>query len=129
MKKRIARLEEQVRQMNEKYKKEHKAHLDGLKEKAKVEKALSDEKDKSEKLKEKLKKDYRTSSESSMMNPNHPPIQNGRTRTGRKPGGQPEHEHHGRKKLKAATSIYIPDPEEYLDTLKYKPTGKVIAKQ
>lgn len=127
--KKIAELEEKLRQKDAAFQKEHKARLDSMKGKAEAEKALNEEKDKSDKLKEQLKKDYRTSSESSMMNPNHPPIQNGRTRSGRKPGGQPEHEHHGRKKLEATTSTYIPEPEEYLDTSRYKPTGNVIRKQ
>lgn len=125
----IAVLKEKLIEKDERIKKERKAKLAEVKEKVKVEKALENEKDRNEKLREQLKKDYRTSSESSMMNPNHPPIQNSRTKTGRKPGGQPEHEHHGRKKLEPTERLHVPEPEEYLDTSKYKATGREVTKQ
>ena len=125
----IEALKEKLINKDENFKKEHKARLFEIKEKAKAERALADEIDKNEKLQKQLKKDYRTSSESSMMNPNHPPIQNSRKKTGKKPGGQPEHEHHGRKKLEPTKRIHVPEPEEYLDISKYKATGKEITKQ
>ena len=91
--------------------------------------ALEDEQGRNKKLKAQLNRDYENSSAPSSMKPNRKKIANSREKTGRKPGGQPGHKGHTRKKHAAANRIAIPVPEEFLDTAKYRPTGKIISKQ
>ena len=56
-------------------------------------------------------------------------IYNGREKTGRRPGGQPGHEHHPRKKHEPSEVIDLPTPKEYKDRRNYTPTGKYVTKQ
>jgi len=91
--------------------------------------ALEEERGKNQKLKAQLSRDYENSSVPSSMKPNRKKIANSREKTGRKPGGQPGHKGHPRKKHIPTNQIFIPAPEEFLDILKYKPTGKMISKQ
>lgn len=76
-----------------------------------------------------VNRDHTNSSIPSSMKPNHKKIQNGREKTGRKPGGQPGHVHHGRKRQEPTQTIRIPAPAEYTGDDNYKPTGKLIRKQ
>lgn len=76
-----------------------------------------------------INRDYTNSSKSSSQSPNHKKIQNGREKTGRRPGGQPGHVHHERKKQEPTRTIQIPAPEEYVNSDNYKPTGRIIRKQ
>ena len=76
-----------------------------------------------------LKKNHTNSSKSSSMDPNHGTIHNSREKSGKAPGAQQGHEHHGRKKQEPTSKILIPAPEEYLDKEKYTPTGKIIRRQ
>ena len=81
------------------------------------------------KLTARVNRDHTNSSIPSSRNPNHKKIQNGREKTGRKPGGQPGHVHNGRKRQEPTQTIVIPAPEEYADSDRYKPTGNLIRKQ
>jgi hypothetical protein len=90
---------------------------------------LEEEQGKVQKLTARVNKDYTNSSISSSMNPNHKKIQNGREKTGRKPGAQPGHEHHPRKKLEPDETVTIAAPDEYINNPNFKPTSKVIRKQ
>ena len=90
---------------------------------------LEKEKEKANFLKNKNKKNYKNSSLPSSMSPNHEIIHNSREKTGKNPGGQPGHEHHGRKEHKATKIIVLPPPEEYKNSSRYVLTGNVIKKQ
>lgn len=76
-----------------------------------------------------INKDYTNSSKSSSASPNHGKIHNNREVTGRKPGGQRGHSHHGRKRKEPDQIIPIPAPVEYTDNDNYRPTGRSIRKQ
>lgn len=90
---------------------------------------LEEEQGKNLELTARINKDYTNSSKSSSMSPNHKKIQNNREKTGRKPGGQPGHIHHERKRQEPDKVIPIPAPEEYIHSDNYKPTGRLIRKQ
>lgn len=100
-----------------------------LKELYEVKIQLEEEKDKNRKLISQIKRDHENSSLPSSTKPNRKKIFNSREKTGKKPGGQPGHKGHGRKKQEPTNVIHIPVPPVYLDTSKFKPTGKIITKQ
>ncbi|MCD8300630.1 MAG: transposase [Clostridiales bacterium] len=82
------------------------------------------------KLTARLSKDYTNSSKPSSADPNHKKIPNSRESTGRKPGGQPGHPHHPRKRLEPTKTVEIPAPEEYANnTDRYLPTGRMVTRQ
>ena len=95
-----------------------------------VKTALEEEQGKNLKLTAQIKKDYENSSKPSSQSPNHKKIANSREKTDRRPGGQPGHEGHCRKKQEVSKeSVMLPPPEEVLEDPDFKKTGKVITKQ
>ncbi len=76
-----------------------------------------------------INKDYRNSSKSSSQSPNHETIPNGREKSGRKPGGQKGHAHHGRRKMEPTKTVLIPAPSKHEDDPKFKETGRDVSKQ
>ena len=90
---------------------------------------LEDEKGKNQKLMAQLRRDYENSSKPSSMNPNHKKIVNNREKSDRRPGGQPGHEHHPRKRHEPTIKVEIPAPDEYANSADYVETGKMITKQ
>jgi hypothetical protein len=104
-----------------------------LKERAKelyqIKTELEEEKGKVLKLKSQISRDHENSSAPSSLKPNRKKITNNREKTGRRPGGQPGHEGHKRKRHIPTSRINIPAPKAYTDNPIYKPTGKTISKQ
>jgi hypothetical protein len=90
---------------------------------------LEDEKGKNLKLKAQINRDHENSSQPSSMKPNRKKITNNREKTGKKPGGQPGHKGHSRKKHAPTDRVDIPAPEKYGDGPDYKPTGRTVTKQ
>ena len=90
---------------------------------------LEEEQGKVLKLKAQINRDYENSSKPSSQKPNHKKIENNREATGRRPGGQPGHNHHPRKRHIPTETVAIPAPEEYIDSSRYRATGRIIAKQ
>lgn len=90
---------------------------------------LEQEKGQRQKLKAQLNRDYENSSISSSLKPNHKKISNNRERTDKRPGGQPSHQGHCRKRHTPTRCISIPAPGKYANSSDYKPTGKIIQKQ
>lgn len=56
-------------------------------------------------------------------------ISNGREKTERRPGGQPGHTGHSRKKQAATETIRLMPPQEVLEDPDFKKTGKTIIRQ
>ncbi len=90
---------------------------------------LEEEKGKNQELTARLNRDYTNSSKSSSQSPNHGKIHNGREKTGRRPGGQPGHAHHKRKRQEPDRTVEIPAPGELVSNEEYRPTGKLIRRQ
>ena len=107
--------------------------LDRLREKNlelyEVKTQLEEEKGKNQELTARINRDYTNSSKPSSQSPNHGKIHNGREKTGRKPGGQPGHPHHGRKKQEPTRTVEIPAPEELTGNDEYRPTGTLVRRQ
>lgn len=109
------------------------AALDKLRESKKNEYAakvaLNEAESKIAELNIRINKDYTNSSKPSSQNPNHKKICNGRVKSEKKPGAQPKHKHHPRKKPeKTAKTVEIPPTEEMLDNPDLRATGKYLDK-
>ena len=103
--------------------------IEERRERYRLETELEDEKGKNQKLTAQINRDYENSSKSSSLTPNRKKIQNSREKTGRKPGGQPGHIGHRRKKQAPTDKIEIPPPPECVNNPDYKETGRIITKQ
>ena len=129
MARKVKAMEKEVAEANARAEKECRARLDKTSELYEVKTELENEKEKSAELQIRLNKDHTNSSKSSSTDQNHAKIHNSRESSGKKPGGQPGHEYHPRRLQEPTATVDIPAPEEYLDTSRYKPTGKVRSKQ
>ncbi|MDY5664494.1 MAG: transposase [Blautia sp.] len=94
-----------------------------------VKTALEDEKGKTKKLLAQLNRDYENSSIPSSRSVHHKKISNNRERSGRKPGAQPGHVHHGRKKQTPTQIVLLPPPDGILHDPDFRKTKKEIVKQ
>jgi len=94
-----------------------------------VQAELEEEKEKNRNLKAQINRDHENSSISSSLKPNKKKITNTRVKSGKKPGGQPRHRHHPRKRQAPTVEVALPVPEEYADNPAYVETGKTITKQ
>lgn len=91
---------------------------------------LEDAEGQNKKLTAQINKDFENSSlPSSLQGPRKKKIPNSRVRTGRKPGGQPGHKGHCRKKHPVTETHEIPAPDKYRNSPDYYETGKIIRKQ
>ena len=91
---------------------------------------LEDEKEKNQKLMAQIRRDYENSSIPSSKSIHHKKITNNREKTGRKPGGQPGHKGHCRKKqVPTQPPILLSPAQEVLDDPDFKKTSKTIVKQ
>lgn len=91
---------------------------------------LEEELGKNLKLRAQINRDYENSSIPSSKTIKHKKITNSREKTGRKPGGQPGHKGHRRKKQEPTQPvILLPPPEEVLEDRFFKKTAKTIVKQ
>ena len=90
---------------------------------------LEDDKEKNQKLTAQINRNYENSSIPSSKAVTRKKIPNSREKTGRKPGGQPGHKGHCRKKLTPTEVIQLPPPEEVLNDPDFKKTAKTIRKQ
>ena len=123
------RLQKTIKMFLESRQKLHEKYIIKSKKVYELETLLEEEREKNRALEAKNKKDYSNSSKSSSMSPNHKVIINSRERSGKKPGGQKGHVHHGRTPQTPTKRIAVPAPEKYLEDDNYKPTGKIITKQ
>lgn len=91
---------------------------------------LEEERGKNKKLMARLNRDHENSSLPSSLSIRHKKIANGREKTGRKPGGQPGHKGHCRKKqAPTGEPVLLEPPQEIRDDPDFKKTGKTLVKQ
>ena len=125
----IEELQTEIQRLEEKLGAEHEKYLRQIKETYEARTQLEEEQEKNKALTAKLHKDYSNSSKSSSMSPNHKTIHNSREKSGRRPGGQPGHVHHGRKRQEPTETREIPAPDKYLEDPDFRPTGRIVRKQ
>lgn len=91
---------------------------------------LEEEKGKNLKLRAQINRDYENSSLPSSKSIKNKKIANSREKTGKKPGGQPGHQGHRRKKqVPTSEPVLLPAPQEVHDDPDFKKTSKTIVKQ
>lgn len=90
---------------------------------------LEEEKEKNAKLLFQMNRNYENSSLPSSAKPKTKKIPNNREKTGRRPGGQPGHKGHARKRHTPTRRIAIAPPERFADSGLYKATGRAVTKQ
>lgn len=90
---------------------------------------LEEEKGKNQELQAQLNRDFENSSIPLSKSRKPKKIANSREKTGRKPGAQPGHEGHHRKRQEPTSSYKLPPPQEVLDDPDFRPTGKTKSKQ
>ena len=91
---------------------------------------MEDEQGKNLKLRAQINRDHENSSIPSSKAARQKKITNSREKTGRRPGGQPGHKGHCRKKQEPThPAILLPPPEEVFEDSGFKKTAKTIIKQ
>ena len=91
---------------------------------------LEEEQGKNLKLRAQINRDYENSSIPSSKAVRRKKITNNREKTGRRPGGQPGHKGHCRKRQEPTQPvILLPPPKEALEDCAFKKTARTIIKQ
>ena len=91
---------------------------------------LEEEQGKNLKQRAQINRDYENSSIPSSKTLRQKKIANSREKTGRKPGGQPGHKGHCRKRQEPTQpAVLLPPPEAVLEDNAFKKTAKTIIKQ
>lgn len=91
---------------------------------------LEEEKGKNRKLTAQLNRDYENSSIPSSLSKKRRAVPNSREKTERKPGGQPGHKGHCRRRQEAtAEPVLLDPPQEVLEDPDFRKTGKTVRKQ
>lgn len=91
---------------------------------------LEEEKGRNLKLRAQMNRDYENSSMPSSKTIKKKKISNSREKSGRKPGGQPGHRGHGRKKqIPTRPVVELAPPQEVLEDPDFRKTSKTIKKQ
>ena len=91
---------------------------------------LEEEQGKNLKLRAQINRDYENSSIPSSKAVRRKKITNNREKTGRRPGGQPGHKGHCRKRQEPTQPvILLPPPKEALEDCAFKKTARTIVKQ
>lgn len=91
---------------------------------------LEEEKGKNKKLTAQVNKDFRNSSiPSSKQGMDRKKIPNCREKTGRRPGGQTGHEGHRLLQRRPAEVHMLPDPDEYKNDPDYRETNDIVKRQ
>lgn len=112
------------------YEQMHEKYLEQLHLRYAAESALEEEKGKNQKLRAQLNRDYENSSIPSSKSLRPKKAANSREKTGRKPGAQPGHKGHCRKKQEPTVpTVFLPPPEAVLEDPDFKKTAKTIIKQ
>ena len=112
------------------YEQMHEKYLEQLHLRYAAESALEEEKGKNQKLRAQLNRDYENSSIPSSKSLRPKKVANSREKTGRKPGAQPGHKGHCRKKQEPTVpTVFLPPPEAVLEDPDFKKTAKTIIKQ
>ena len=129
MQTKVRNAEKEVQEARQQQDEAKKAMREALAENYRLQAELDAEKEKNQALTAQLHKDYTNSSKPSSMSPNHKTIHNGREKTGKKPGGQKGHPHHGRTRQTATNKVEIPPYQAFLNPVLFRPTGRTITKQ
>ena len=90
---------------------------------------LEEEQGKNLKLRAQINRDYENSSIPSSKAVRRKKITNNREKTGRRPGGQPGHKGHCRKRQEPTQPVILLPPEEVLEDCAFKKTARTIVKQ
>jgi hypothetical protein len=90
---------------------------------------LEEERGKNHKLQAQVERDFENSSIPSSMQTRRKKITNSREKTDRKPGAQPGHEWHGRRRLEPTKRCELPVPRRYANSPDYELTDEIRSRQ
>ncbi len=126
----LAKMEARALKAEAEVEKEKEKNAELRKSKYEVETALEEEKGKNQKLTAQLNRDYENSSiPSSLSRKPKKKVSNSREQSERKPGGQPGHKGHTRKRQEPTSHVMLQPEEEILNDPDFKKTNRVIKKQ
>jgi hypothetical protein len=125
----ISALKKELLETQQKLDAQRDKNRDTTKELYQAKTELEDEREKNRMLKSQVNRDYENSSAPSSASIKRKKITNNRESTGKRPGGQPGHEGHGRRWREPTRRIAIPAPAQYAGNPMYELTGATVRKQ